>query len=69
MKHITGKHIAIALATFAVTSIGLLWSWNALAELTGGPAAGFKHVLAALFILTAVRALMTPRRHQQRHRH
>ena len=69
MKHIIGKHFAIAIAAMAVTSIGLLWSWNTLAELTGGPAAGFKHLLAALFILTAVRALMTPRRHQQRHRH
>ena len=69
MKHITGKHIAIAITAFAVASIGLLWSWNTLAELAGGPVAGFKHVLAALFILTAVRALMTPRRHQQRHRH
>jgi len=69
MKHITAKTISIAVAIFATTSAALLWSWNTLAELTGAPAAELKHVLAALLMLAAVRALMTPRRHRQRLRH
>lgn len=69
MKHINAKTIAIAIAVFAATSIALLWSWNTLAGLAGGPAAEFRHVLAALFVLAALRAFMTPRRHRQRLRH
>jgi hypothetical protein len=67
MKHITAKTLSIAIAVFAATSVALLWSWNTLAELAGAPAAEFKHVFAALFVLAAVRALMAPRRHRLRH--
>ena len=67
MRHITGKAIAIGLGIFAAASIALLWSWNTLAELTGAPAAEFRHVLAALIIVGAVRSLLRTHRHHRRH--
>ena len=69
MKHITAKTISIAIAIIAASSVALLWSWNTLAELSGAPVAGFKHVLAALFVLAVVRVLMSPRRYRRHLRH
>jgi hypothetical protein len=67
MKHISAKLIAIAIAAFAAVSVALLWSWNAIAELAGGPAAEYRHVLAAMIIAVAVRSLFTSHRRRRRH--
>ncbi|MEJ2127290.1 MAG: hypothetical protein P8X81_00425 [Woeseiaceae bacterium] len=68
MKRISARLVAFAVALFAAVSVALLWSWNALAELTGGPAAEYRHVLAAIIIAFAARSLFTSRR-RRHHQH
>ena len=59
MNKLDWKLVLAAIATFGVACIALLWSWNSLAELVGGPTAEFRHVVAALIILAGARALLT----------
>jgi hypothetical protein len=59
MSKLDRKLAFAAIATFGIACIALLWSWNSLAELVGGPTAEFRHVLSALIILAGVRALLT----------
>lgn len=69
MRHFTAKHIVIAAVAMAGMSTALLWSWNTLAALFGGPPAEFKHVLAALVFAAIARGLVTsqhPRRLRRR---
>jgi hypothetical protein len=68
MRDITTKHIALAAAAFAVLSIALLWSWNTLASLLGGPTAEFKHLLAVLVVAATLRGFLTSRRRRRSHR-
>lgn len=65
MRHFTFNHVTIAIAAFSAATIALLWSWNTLAGLFGGPSAEFKHVLAAVLVATVVRGLVTPRRRRR----
>lgn len=69
MKHVTWKHLTAAIAAVAISSIALLWSWNTLADLLGGPTAEFRHVVAALVVAAAARVLISPRRRHRRHAH
>ena len=67
MRHFTVKHVAFAIAAFAATTVALLWSWNTLAALIGGPTAEFKHVLAAMIAAAVLRGLVTSSRRRPRH--
>jgi hypothetical protein len=45
----------IAAAALALASLIVLWSFNTLAELFGGPMAQFKHAIAAVGLLLVVK--------------
>jgi hypothetical protein len=66
MKHFDWKHITIALIAVVVACTAALWAWNTLAELFGGPAAEFRHVIAVLTIAAVTRIFVTSRRHPTR---
>jgi len=51
----TFRKITILVAGTALASVGVLWSWNTLAPLFGGPTFDFKHAVALLFALVALR--------------
>jgi hypothetical protein len=56
------------LAVVLIGMIALLWSWNTLAAMFGAPQAQFRHVVALLVLLTALRGLVLPAaRHAGRH--
>jgi hypothetical protein len=59
MQHFNWKHIGAAIAAFASASVALLWSWNALAELFGGPIAEFRHVVSLIIIAISVKAILS----------
>ena len=67
MRNFNLKHLAIAVAAFAVATIALLWSWNTLAGLFGAPVAEYRHVVALLVTAITVRSLVTRRRIRQWH--
>jgi hypothetical protein len=71
MRHIDLKHLLLAV-TAAATLVAIgLWSWNTLAALFHLPAAELRHALAALFLLSVLRHLLTPaaaRRRRSRQR-
>lgn len=48
--HLSGKllHFVYAILAFLLASVMLLWSWNTISMLLGGPVAQYKHALAAL---------------------
>ena len=68
MQHLNFKHILIASGAFFAITIGCLWSWNALAELFGGPVAQYKHVIAAALLLVSLRFLVSRRHARVSHR-
>ena len=70
MKLTDTRHLLAALLAIAAIAVIGLWSWNTLAELFGAPEAQFKHAIAALALITALR-LATRRRHPafRRRRH
>jgi hypothetical protein len=53
--HNTFRKIIAASAVAAVASVAVLWSWNTLAPLFGGPAFEFRHAVAFLIALVALR--------------
>ena len=59
MQHTALKHLTIAAGLALAGAAALLWSWNTLADLYGGPEAGFKHAVAAMLIAVIVRGLFT----------
>ena len=63
MKHFDWKHITIAVIAVVVACAALLWAWNTLAELFGGPSAEFRHIIAVLAIAAVTRIFATGRRH------
>ena len=60
--------ILLAIGIVAAIVMSALWSWNALAELYGAPQAQLKHLLAAAFLILAVRAVVKPPRARRHHR-
>lgn len=66
MKPFTWKHIGAALAALCVASIAMLWSWNTLAGLFGGPVAEFRHVLSLIIIAISIKALLSNDRRRSR---
>jgi hypothetical protein len=51
VKHHLSKkflHLVYACVTFFIASVMLLWSWNTVSTLLGGPVAQYKHAVAAL---------------------
>jgi len=51
MHHHTFRQIFIAVGALALFSILVLWSFNTLSDLFGGPQAQYKHALAAIGLL------------------
>jgi hypothetical protein len=47
--------IAFAVVGLVVATVAVLWSWNTLAPLFGGPTAQFRHALALVIALAALR--------------
>lgn len=54
----TAKHLVFAIAFAVAGAIAVLWSWNTIAELFGGPAMQFKHALAVLLLLGTARVAL-----------
>lgn len=51
----TFRRIALVTAGIALASVAILFSWNTLAPLFGGPIFQFRHALALLIALIALR--------------
>ena len=57
----------LAAAAVAIAgTILVLWSWNTVVGLFGGPVAEFRHAVAALVLLGIARWVVGPRRVHQR---
>jgi len=65
MKHTKNRKYLFAAITAILVPITILWCWNVVAELFGGPIAQLKHVVAAALILAFVRWTLFPGRHHQ----
>jgi len=60
------KHLILLIAIAIAGAIAVLWSWNTMAGLFGGPAMQFKHAIAVLLLLGAARlALGRTGRHRE----
>lgn len=68
MHQIDIRHLLAAGLAIAVIVVAGLWSWNTLADLLGAPAAQFRHAVAVLVLLAALRLLITRRHGAVRHR-
>jgi hypothetical protein len=55
MHHDRFRKTFIAAAALALASLIVLWSFNTLAELFGGPMAQFKHAIAVVCLLLIVK--------------
>ncbi len=55
MHHDSCRKMFIAAAVLAMVSLVVLWSFNMLSELFGGPMAQFKHAIAAVGLLLIVK--------------
>ena len=55
MNHDSFRKTFIAAAALALFSLLVLWSFNTLAELFGGPMAQFKHAIAVVGLLLVVK--------------
>ena len=63
----TLRNITLATAGAALASVALLWSWNTLVPLFGGPTFQFRHALAVLIALVVLRlGLRFGRGHRRR---
>ena len=51
----TFRNITLLTIGAALASLAVLWSWNTLAPLFGGPTFEFRHAVAFLIALIAVR--------------
>jgi hypothetical protein len=51
MRHERLRQIFFYVTTLALVSLVVLWSFNALSDLFGGPPAQFKHAVAAVGLL------------------
>ena len=56
--HGTFRKIALVTVGIAIASVAILWSWNTLAPLLGGPTFEFRHALALLIDLVALRIFL-----------
>lgn len=54
----TFRKITLVTAGTALASVAVLWSWNTLAPLFGGPTFQFRHAVAFLIALVAVRVAL-----------
>jgi hypothetical protein len=59
MVQYTFRNVLITSGALALFSVIVLWSFNALSELFGGPQAQFKHAISAIGILLVVKWIVT----------
>lgn len=59
MHQYTFRKIFIATGAFALFSVIILWSFNQLSELLGGPQAQFKHAIATIGFLLVIKWTVT----------
>ena len=55
MYQYTFRKLFIASGAFALFSVIIIWSFNELSELFGGPQAQFKHAIATIGILLVIK--------------
>jgi hypothetical protein len=55
IKQFDWKHAAKLSVIFLLATVFGLWAWNTISELYNGPAAQYKHVVAALLLLAILR--------------
>ena len=55
MRNSKYRHLIIAAGGFLLLAAGVLWSFNTLAELFGGPHAQFKHAVAGIALLVILK--------------
>ena len=65
MKHTKNRNYLLAAIAAVVVPVTILWSWNVVAELFGGPTAQLKHIVAVAVILGVVRWTLHPKRRHQ----
>jgi hypothetical protein len=63
----TFRRITVVTAAAVLASVAVLWSWNTLAPLFGGPPFEFRHAVAFLIALVVLRVVL--RRGVGRRRH
>ena len=63
----TFRKITLLAAGTALASAGVLWSWNTLAPLFGGPTFQFRHAVAVLVALVALRVVLGRSVRSRRH--
>lgn len=54
----TFRRITLVTAAAVLASVAVLWSWNTLAPLFGGPAFEFRHAVAFLIALVVLRTAL-----------
>ena len=59
MYQYTFRKLFIASGAFALFSVIIIWSFNELSELFGGPQAQFKHATATIGILLVIKWVVT----------
>jgi len=64
MRHSSWKHLIFAAVGLGLACVALLWSWNVLADLFNGPEVELRHVIAALVLGAAIKAVFTTRTRQ-----
>ena len=55
MHHFTFRKLFIGAGALALSSLVVLWSYNALSEFLGGPEAQYKHAIAAIGLLFVIK--------------
>jgi predicted Co/Zn/Cd cation transporter (cation efflux family) len=53
------KSAVIIFSTILLALVAMLWSWNTLSELFGGPHVQFKHAIAAISIILLAKWTIT----------
>ena len=59
MYQYTFRNVVITSGALALISVVVLWSFNELSELFGGPQAQFKHAIAAIGVLLVIKWIAT----------
>lgn len=59
MHHNTFRKIVFAVGALAFVSLAVLWSFNTLSELFGGPEAQYKHAISAFGMLLLLKWTLT----------
>ena len=59
MYEYTFRNVVITSGALALFSVFLLWSFNELSELFGGPQAQFKHAISAIGFLLVIKWIVT----------